>query len=274
MVKIWRSGILRLISITLLVLTAGAFTAQEFTLIKSLNNIPGQAVYSDKFGCAYVVTEKNTLTKFCPDSSKPRNYNVLRYGKISSVDVSNALKILVFYKDFATIAVLDNTLSEQSIINLRKLNILQVGAVCLALDNNIWIYDELEYRLKKLNSENNIIMKSEDFTIMFPESSRPDFMLEVENQLFVNDPENGIRVFDNFGTYSKTIPLKGLHKFEVVKDQIIYFQDGKLQSFHLKTLENKTIPLPPSETALRDVNIQEGILMCLTENQLNLWAYK
>ncbi|MDX2002929.1 MAG: hypothetical protein SFW35_10885 [Chitinophagales bacterium] len=271
----YSSSIIRLFSCSMLFFLLPSFTGHDFTLIKELTNVQGTKVFSDKFGCAYVATSKNALTKLCADSSRPKNYAMMRFGKITYADVSNPLKILVFYKDFATIVILDNTLSEQGLIDLRKTNILQPGAICLSLDNNIWVYDELEYRLKKLNTDNQVYRQSEDFTILFPEGARPNFMLETENQLFVNDPEHGIRVFDVFGAYSKTIPIKGLERFQIVRNQLFYFQNGQLFSYHLKTFDTKPVALPStSQTHLLDVNIQEGTMVCLYENALLLYAFK
>jgi hypothetical protein len=34
--------------------------------------------------------------------------NVKKFGKISTIDVSNPLKVLLYYKDFSTIVVLDS----------------------------------------------------------------------------------------------------------------------------------------------------------------------
>ncbi len=75
--------------------------------------------------------------------------DVKRYGKIYSIDASNPLKILVYFRDFATIVVLDRLLTVRNTIDLRKQNIYQAQAVATSYDGNIWVYDELESKLKK-----------------------------------------------------------------------------------------------------------------------------
>lgn len=241
-------------------------------MLKSIE-LKGTTVTSDKFGCAYVVSGGSQLIKVCNDSSNKRTYSLLRYGPITSVDATNPFKILVFYKDFSTVVLLDNTLSEQGRVNLQNLGILQPSAMCLSMDNNIWVYDEQEYKLKKINDSGQMLNESEDFTIMFPEPSKPNFMVQKDNLLLVNDPQNGIRVFDIYGAYSKTIPLKGLSKFQFVKNQIIYFKDGKLYSFHTLTFETKQIALPDGLN-IQDVNVQSGLLLVLGDSQLNIYGYE
>jgi hypothetical protein len=64
--------------------------------------------------------------------------NVKKFGKISTIDVSNPLKVLLYYKDFSTIVVLDRLLATRNTIDLRQQNIFQVNAIGQSYDNNIW----------------------------------------------------------------------------------------------------------------------------------------
>jgi len=77
-------------------------------------------------------------------------------------------------------------------------------------------------------------------------------------------------VFDIYGTYYKTIPLKKLKKFQILGNQLIYKQDGQYKSYHLKTLEEKIIELPDSTTA-RQMRIEKDRLYLLKEKQLELY---
>ena len=250
-----------------------AFLPTDYPLLKSIK-VKSSSIASDKLGCGYVIDGGKRLVKISPDSTGQRNYNEVSYGNITAVDPTNPFKILVFYKDFATIVLLENTLSQQGTIDLRNLGILQPSAICLTMDNNIWVYDEQEFQLKKINDSGQLISHSENFTNLFNEPSHPDFMIERDNVLYVNDSANGIRVFDIYGAYSKTIPIKGLHHFQVYKDQIIYFQDGKLFSFHTLTLQTKTILLPQLPSSAVDANLQNNVLLVLTDSTVNLYGNK
>ena len=90
--------------------------------------------------------------------------------------------------------------------------------------------------------------------------------------LFVNEPDIGILVFDIFGTYIKTLLIKGLSQFQVHQDQLIYFKDGICHSYHLKTLQEGQILLPDVQ-GIKAISIEKERLFLLRENHLDLYAY-
>jgi len=63
-------------------------------------------------------------------------------------------------------------------------------------------------------------------------------------ELFMNDPETGILVFDQYGTFFKTIPIKSIKGFQIIDKQLYYFSDSSLYVYNLKTHEEEKIPLP------------------------------
>lgn len=237
--------------------------------------VPAKAriLTTDAFGNVYIVTHENELQKYDYQGNKLYWFNENRYGKISYVDATNPLKVLVHYADFSTIAILDNTLTQQGMIKLLDHGFLQVQALCLALDNNIWLYDEVAFRLKKLDNNLNLVTQSEDLSVQLGMTINPNHMLERDGYLWVNDPERGILVFDLFGTYYKTIPLKGLSSFQKVGEQIVYFKEGKLHTYHLQTLEQKTIALPPVTDTVQHVRLEKDVLALITKNELALYAF-
>ena len=54
-----------------------------------------------------------------------------------------------------------------SSINLRKQNIFQVNALTTSYDNNIWLYDEQDNKLKKIDDSGNTLFESVDFRLLF-----------------------------------------------------------------------------------------------------------
>ena len=61
--------------------------------------------------------------------------------------------------------------------------------------------------------------------------------MEHNGYLYLNCPENGIYVFDMFGTFSRVISLRQLREFRV-NETILYFQrDSLLCSYDYKLFE-------------------------------------
>ncbi len=246
--------------------------ANEYRLLYS-QPIKGTVLTSDKFGAAYIITPKKELVKFDPVYSRFVSYSVLKFGQPTHIDASNPLKVLLFFNDYDIVVFLDNTLSEKTVVRLQNLGVLQVDVVCLALDNNVWIYDELVFKLRKIDERLNLIRESDDLSLLFNRSIRPNFLLEADNRLFVNEPEVGIHVFDLFGVYSQTIPLKALDNFQAFKGQLVYFQNGQLLSYNLQTFDTRPIPLPQVAGKILDIHIQNERLLVLTDSELLVYAY-
>ena len=200
------------------------------------------------------------------------SYSEKKYGQIKFIDCSNPLKLLVFYDDFSYVIILDNTLSFQGKYELEKLGIDRTNAICLATDNNLWVYDERTYKLKKINNTMNTAQESEDLSMVVDVNLKPIFILERDNWLYMNDTAIGILVFDNYGTYYKTIPLKNVKHYQVLGNNLIYYNNSSLISYHLKTLEVNTIALPDT-IGLKTVRIEKDRLYLLKKTRLDLYAF-
>src|SRR5438552_190098 len=65
---------------------------------------------ADNLGNFYTVRE-DELIKYLPNGKMFARYSNLKLGSISAIDVTNPLKILLYYRDFQQIIFLDNQLS-------------------------------------------------------------------------------------------------------------------------------------------------------------------
>ena len=75
-------------------------------------------------------------------------YKNLSLGKIERVDFQNPLQLVVFYKEFNTLVLLDNQLNETKRIDF-NLNptLIQLEAMGLSAQNQLWVYDGNSNRL-------------------------------------------------------------------------------------------------------------------------------
>ena len=118
----------------------------------------------DNLDNVYVLTSTDQLKKYNANGDSVAVFNnVKKFGKVSTVDVSNPLKVLLYYKDFSTIVVLDRLLTVRNTIDLRQQNIYQVNAIGQSYDNNIWLYDEQNSKLKKIDESGKVLLETPDF---------------------------------------------------------------------------------------------------------------
>ena len=165
--------------------------------------------YTDNLQNVYLISSVTNQIKKCNsngDSVAVFN-NTVRYGKIYSMDVKNPLKILVYYKDFSTILMLDRFLATRAVIDLRRLGITQVKAVSQSYDGNIWLYDEGEGKIKKIDENNNVLLESADLRLVFDDSLSPQKIIDNNGQLYLYDNRLGWLIFDYYAAFKKRLPF-------------------------------------------------------------------
>lgn len=223
---------IRSISILLLVLLVSSKTiGQKDSLLKTtlVKAVSGDIVdfTTDNLGNIYVISSTNQLKKLNDKGDSISVVNdIRRFGKISAIDATNPLKVLVYYKDFSRLVILDRLLNVRNAIDLRQQNIFQVKAFAISYDNNIWLYDELDSRIKKLDDNGKVLVKTNDFRQVFDEAPSPTLMFDRDGLLFLYDSEKGLSSFDYYGALKNNIPLKNIQDLQVLDKNTITGRDS------------------------------------------------
>lgn len=192
----------------------------------------------DDFGNVYAVSA-NEIIKYNSAGIEQKKFSTKRYGKIDLVDAMNPLKLLIFYKDFQQIVFLDNQLTATSaVISLETIGYEQTSLVCSSANNSFWIFDKQNNELVRFNAELKPIVKTGNIKRILDIDLKPNFIQEHNNYIYLNCPNEGILVFDIYGTYYKTIPLKKLKEFNVVNEDVFYFENHTLKQYQSKTLNS------------------------------------
>lgn len=198
----------------------------------------------DNLGNIYLVNDQE-LVKHLPNTKFFARYSNLRLGTITSIDVMNPLKILVYYRDFQQIVFLDNQLSVNSeVVSLEKLGLEQTEMVCAGVNNSFWVYDKQNNELIRFDEQSKKVVASGNLKQVLSTELSPDFMLEYNNYLYVNSPASGIYVFDMFGAFSKIISIKGLKSFRIFENIVYYQKDSSLCSYNHQLFEESCTKLP------------------------------
>jgi len=229
----------------------------------------GDLLLTDQLGFYYEI-ESNTIRKFDNNGVVNFIYSNNLLGEISNVDISDPQKVLVYFKDFTKIILLDNTLSPTSTpISLNTINLEETSLICDSYDDGIWYYNPISYELIRKNSSLLTTNNSGNISAILNLNIQPNFMIEYNNKLYLNDPIVGLMVFDNYGTYLKTIPLLGLNEFQVKEKFIIYVNsDSLIEVYDFFTLEHTTFQAPKFSN-VKSVRI-EGRTIYVLDNNNNL----
>jgi len=197
--------------------------------------------YSDNFGNVFLVSKTNQVKKLNQNLDSIGVFNDMRrYGNIYLLDVSNPLKIIVYYRDFTTALVLDRFLKLLNTVDLRRYGILQAKAVAQSYDNNYWVFDELDNTIKKIDDNVNVLLHSADFRILFPEPYNPSYVIDEDGLLYLYDEKRGWLLFDYYGAYKQHIDLLNWKDVQVIRgnllgrDSLFFYSSGTKSLTDLK----------------------------------------
>lgn len=246
--------------------------SRQYTL---LYTIPVQAgvFATDKLQQTYVLTLGNEVIKYTADGQLQFTYPNKTLGDAAGIDATNPFHLLLFFPAHQTVLTLDRTLNLSGQFNLLQFGLLRVGAVGMGSDGRLWVYDEADFQLRKIESDGQVITRSNDLSLILGKPVRPVFLIEQNQQVYLSDPELGILIFDIFGQYQKTLPLKNLRSFQVFDDQLVYFADGELRCFHLRALLDVSIELPEGVQPGDQINMQKDRLFVLNKQGINIYKF-
>ena len=211
--------------------------------LKTIFTIKASADFftTDNLGNTYLIKGEE-IKKYGQTGELLKIFSNKTSGKITSLDASNPLRILVFYKDFATILILDDLLSQNGDpMNLLDYGLEQSDVICTSFNNGIWFFSRENMELVRLDQNFKTVVNTGNLNRLLGTDLKPNFLLENNGYVYLNNPAEGILVFDIYGTYFKTISLKGLQRFQVKENNIYYFIDGSLKSYNLKELSQKEL---------------------------------
>lgn len=202
--------------------------------------VDAQFITTDKLQQLYVVDQENDLVKYDAEGKELFRYSNNTLGELGHVDATDPFNVLIYYPDFLNVYTLDRTLNLTGEFNLQSLGLLGTQAIGMSNDNQMWLYDENVFKLRKIDRNGEVLLESNDLGLSLGESVSPNFVVERENWVYLNVPSKGVLVFDNFARYNKMINIKTEH-FQIWEGHLVYKEGTKLFAFHLKSLLTKEI---------------------------------
>lgn len=222
---------------------------------------------TDHLGGLYIV-QRNEVTKYPnPVHSKKRvRFSDPQNGEIAHIDAFNPLAILLLYKPFNLIQIVDNQLNRSTAnISPEQFNIMDVQLAATSDENTVWIYDQSSDRLQRLAiDQRRVAFQSQIITKLAGQEVEPNYLVANMNGVYLNCPEVGILVFDFFGNYKKLIPITGLKRFQVKHQNIVYWKDGMLQLQSIDLPKHSKVTIPGIEP--RHVRLEDKYLFIQTKD--------
>jgi hypothetical protein len=250
---------------------------QSDSAFQFLKTIKGDFTYFnvDNLDNIYLITKNNQLKKLNANGDSVAVFNdVKKYGNPDYVDVTNPLKSLLYYKNYSTVVVLDRLLTQRNTINLRKQNIFYVNNVTLSYDNYMWLFDEEDFRLKKIDEEGKILQSSTDWRMLFDSVPAPVKIIDRDNFVYLYDPAKGFYIFDYYGGFKNRLAFLNWTNVEVNGTTVYGFEDTRLYSYQLKSLQLKEYKLPAFFGKYIAIKAMNGLVYLLNENGVDIYQIK
>jgi hypothetical protein len=223
----------------------------------------------------YLLTATDQLKKIDAKGDSVAVFNNIRgYGKVSLIDVSNPLRLLLYYKDFSTAVILDRLLNIRSTIDLRRQNIFQVQAIGLSYDNKLWLYDELEHKLKKIDEDGKLLLETPDFRQLFNEAYSFTSLTDQDGFLYLHDLEKGVLVFDYYGSFKKKILINGIKNFKVSGKFFYGVRHDSLIRYQPDSFRMEQFPLPDGLRKAISIKIMGNRVYTLKDEGLEVYEIK
>lgn len=191
----------------------------------------------DNLDNLYIISSTGQIKKYNASGDSMGLYNQVRnFGKLHTLDVSNPLKILLFYKDFSTVVILDRFLAVLTTVDLRKFSILQPAAIGLSYDNHIWVFDEYDNKLKKIDEQGTKFLETTDLRAVFDQGISPQKIINDNKLVYLADSTSGVFVFDNYGSFKKKIALRNWQSIAINSTNVVSTRNETISIYNTATL--------------------------------------
>jgi hypothetical protein len=251
----------------IIVLCALALTTITFSSLRIkddslvfIKSVPVPAVKNvsiDRYNFIYFADDRGNIYKYDQDASPLLTFSPRKNSEVTLLEAWRNVNILVFYRNYQEFIFLNRFLTETPNFILNEEQQDQdksVGFARLATftgDNNLWIVDDDDFSLKKLDLTYNKLLIHTPLELVLDRKTYDfNFIREYQNLLFLNDKNSGILIFDNLGNYKSKLEFKGLNYFSFQDNNLYFIEDGHMRLYDIYTGEESKIKLPEGKQFL------------------------
>ncbi len=220
--------------------------AQSVEILKATEIPPHTQISQDRKGQLYLSNQSATVYRLDSAGTPDLIYAPERVAEVSNLEAQSGLRIFLFYREQQSYTFLDRFLTFKSQHYLPQDEIGFAQALTLSADNNLWIFDNSRFSLKKYNPQANFVLIDTPLDLILDfKNYAITQMREYQNRLYMLNDKKEILVFDNLGNFQESLVTKGWRFFGFHKENIFGITEGKLNLIDLyKDQESRSFALP------------------------------
>lgn len=213
--------------------------AQHLTLIETYESPQEIGSWTIDGQRNLFICSGNNVIKKAIQGDRKFNQTFKSLSDIQSIAPINAMKILLFSELQQSIAIVDNTLTQQGdLLDLSELGFSNVSHICVSnRPNLIWVFDQFRSNLCLVDfNQQKIIQQVQN--ILGDESGIVQ-MLEYQDKLFVLFESGTVNCYDFLLNFVETYELTKSDQFQIRNNTFYLLNTGKIET---QTFRNDQAP--------------------------------
>lgn len=220
----------------------------------------------DKLGFFYLVDD-NSIIKTDNNMKQLQVFDNKKYGSITSIDVSDPMRILIYFQSFNSLLFVDNYLNDiGKFIALDQLNIYNAGTICTSFIGSFRVYDIRNSNILLYDKQLSLMQTSINlFSIL--KNQDVVKLRESNNYLAVLFSSGQLVILDKFGSFCKIINNEKIVNFDFINDIVYYISDKHFVKLNSDFVQERMFNLDIEHKYI-DFALYNEKLYLLTENKL------
>lgn len=173
-------------------------------------------------------------------------YRNQRLGRLTSIDLTNPMRPLLFYSEAQTVVWLDRNLTELRQLPLVDLNLGRIDAVAYAPNDALWLYTPDRQQLLLIDRQLTIVQQSPNFSQLFNGPIRANQLVATAQQVSLASADGRILIFGPFASYRSQILQAGRYLL-ANENQLLFHESGQWWSYGGKIDGIQPISIDPEK---------------------------
>jgi hypothetical protein len=256
---------IRLVVFFLCLITHLTYAQRSGKLIKNIRvKSPVQASV-DRLGNFYVLQANGITKKISPEGVLIAQHKGQHVPEL--LEPWNPLRIFSYYRFAQRLEFWNYELKTMGTEPLDPSIAIQPVLVCPTPENNLWVIDQADRSVKKINQQTHHI--DIEFRLS-TEAGVPQAMREYQNLLIIRDDKNQIEIYTSVGNRIKYIQGTQIKNFNVAGEDVYYLDGDTIHFYHLFTEEKNQVKL--SSDALFAIVTDERLLV-VRKSRAEIFAF-
>jgi len=231
--------------------------AQSLAPVSKVPLVADRFIGLDNYKNTYFIKDR-VIIKQGPDGNF--RFNDLQLGRITSIDIINPLKVIVFFQDTNTVVLLDNKLSEIERINFNNLpQFLNVSTATNAGSHSLWLFnvDTQQLELYNYGSKLQTVVSQPFPGKLISQASNFNYCFTLT--------EKKLRAFNIYGSILNDAPSEEYERIIQQNENLVALKENSLYYIpdfakRNDAISHETVKLSFPEIKIKDLQLTNDFL--------------